>query len=304
MKTVTFVLFAFISNIAASYGVKENYELINFSSARIRGIDEIINETGTSKNTLKKFNCQNSKRFEVVAQNPIPNMAMDSLKIITKEDSVQTYFQGKLLDVNGNEINIIKDKFTKIVLKTIRRLESIPEARAVIELLQASPYPFYIKRGGNRYQPNNPGQRPLTHGNDAGFISMMDELRPLVDGMPFSQIGFGGFIYWNPKTKASFIEEDYILREVDKDLILAHEMYHAYDGMRGLLDRRFVKSDVHEFQPVCEYRAVRFENIIRKALGYKYRRFYSTPTDLQSPKDLLNDNNEPLVIPTPCIKWI
>lgn len=280
------------------------YELINFSSSRVRTIDEILSETGKTKEELQKFNCNNPDRFELFAQAPIQNIAMDSLKILTKKEEIQTYSQGKLFDINGNEILKVKDKFTKIALKTLARLEKIPEARSIIEELQASPSPFYIKFGGNRYTPNNPGQRGNMHGNDAGFIAMLDDLRPLVDGMPFSQIGFGGFIYWNPKTIAAFIEEDYKERNVDQDLILAHEMYHAYDGMRGLLDRRFVKSDTLEFQPVCEYRAVRFENIMRKAFGYKYRRFYSKPQQLQTPKDMLDDNDQPIVIPTPCINWI
>ena len=81
-------------------------------------------------------------------------------------------------------------------------------------------------------------------------------------------------------------------------------MYHAYDGMRGLLDRRFVKSDELEFQPVAEYRAVRFENIMRKHYGGLYRRFYSTPSDLSSIKDMLDEYEEPIVIPTPCIGWL
>ena len=90
--------------------------------------------------------------------------------------------------------------------------------------------------------------------------------------------------------------------KIDTDIILAHEMYHAYDGMRGLLDRRFVKSDTHEFQPVCEYRAVRLENSLRKSLGYKYRKFYSHTEG--SDQDMLDDNGEPIKIPTPCINWL
>ena len=40
---------------------------------------------------------------------------------------------------------------------------------------------------------------------------------------------------------------------------------------------------------IAEYRAVRFENIIRREFGKKYRRFYSASDDLS--KDML-DNNE------------
>lgn len=280
------------------------YELISFSNSRVRTVDEILTETSKTKDELKKFKCDNQDRYELIAQAPMQNMAKDSLKILTKKEIVQTYSEGKLYNTDGNEIIKVKDRFTKLALKAIRRLEAIPEARGIIEELQASPFPFYIKLGGNRYLPNYPGQRSNLHGNDAGFISMLDELKPMVDKMPFGQIGFGGFIYWHPKTVAAFIEEDYKERNVDVDLILAHEMYHAYDGMRGLLDRRFVDGEDYEFQPVCEFRAVRFENIIRKAFGYKYRRYYSKPYVPNGPKDMLDHNSEPIVIPTPCIKWI
>lgn len=253
---------------------------------------------------LEDYKCDNKDRYELFAQTTIQNMAQDSLKIITKKGATLTYIDGNLYKENGDELTKVKDKFTKIALKTLKRLRSVPETYQLIKELQYSPYPFYIKFGGNRYSPNNPGQRSNMHGNDAGFISMMDDLRPMVDGMPFSQIGFGGFIQWNPNIKAEFVEVDYKKRFVDKDLVLAHEMYHAYDGMRGLLDRRFVKSDTHEFQPVCEYRAVRMENILRNDFGYKYRRFYSAPDDMNTIKDMLDENDEPVVMPTPCIDWL
>ena len=100
------------------------------------------------------------------------------------------------------------------------------------------------------------------------------------------------------------MESDWIQRKVDPRIILGHEMLHAYDGMRGLLDRRFVKSDHHEFQPVTEYRAVRMENILRIALGHKRRKFYSYTVGDTDQKDMLDTNDETIVLPTPCIKWL
>lgn len=280
------------------------YELVNFSSSRVRTADEILTETNKTYADLTAYSCDNPDRMELFAQTTIQNMAQDSLKIVTKTNDIFTYQNGELFDQDGKPLSKIKDKFAKIALKTLARLETVPETRQLIKELQYSPYPFYIKLGGNRYTPNNLDQRSNLHGNDAGFISMMDDLRPMVDGMPFSQIGFGGQIHWHPNIKSDFVEVDYKKRFVDKDLVLAHEMYHAYDGMRGLLDRRFIKSDEYEFQPVCEYRAVRLENAARKGLGYKYRRYYSDPHTDRSPKDMLDDNDEPIVIPTPCIKWL
>lgn len=282
-----------------------SYELISFSSSRVRTPEEILRETNIAKEQIENFKCDNTDRYELFAQTPIQNMAKDSLKISDTKGNIFTYANGLLLGSNNRPLTKIKDRFLKQALNTLKRFETVPELRQLIEELQYSPYNFYIQLGGNRYSPNEHGQRQNTHGNDAGLISMFDELRPMVDGMPFGQIGFGGFIYWNPKTDASFVEADYVIRKVDVDLILAHEMYHAYDGMRGLLDRRFVKNvedERYEFQPVCEYRAVRLENIARKALGYKYRRYYSE--NQGSPNDMLDDNDEPEVMPTPCIQWL
>lgn len=281
-----------------------SYELINFSSSRVRTIDEILTEVNMNAAELEAYKCNNQDRYELFAQTTIQNMAQDSLKILTKNGKVLIYRDGTVSDTNGVILRKVKDNFTKVVLKTLARLETVNETRQLIKELQYSPYPFYLKAGRNSYSPNNPDQRGNTHGNNAGFISMLDELRPMVDGMNFSQIGFGGMIYFNPNIKAEFVEADYKKRYVDKDLVLAHEMYHAYDGMRGLLDRRFVKSDTHEFQPVCEYRAVRMENIARAAFGYKFRRFYSAPEDTNTVKDMLDDNDEPVVMPTPCVNWL
>jgi hypothetical protein len=291
MKKILFSLLLLQSTISYSY------ELISFSSARVRAnLAEILNETGINKDKLTPFRCDNTERFDLFSTSLIQNMAKDSLKIIGQDGTLYTYSNGGILETTK-----VKDTFVKKVLATLKRFESVPETQRLVEELQFSPYKFYIKLGGPRYLPHEIGQRSNMHGNDATFIANVSELRPFVDGMPFSQIGFGGHILWNPNFKSDFVEEDYKKRGIDADIVLAHEMYHAYDGMRGLLDRRQVSGDDYEFQEVCEYRAVRMENIVRKAFGYKYRRFYSEPSDLYSAKDMLDDHNEPVVIPTPCV---
>ena len=281
------------------------YELISFSSTTPRTIDEILKETNFTKEQLQKYKCDNETRNDLFNFGLLQNMSKDSLKLISQKKKIYTYDNGKLFDSNNNQVTKVKGKFLKLAIKALLRIASFPEGRQLIEELQFSPYPFYIKLGGNRYLPHSAGERPNTQGNNAGFISMLDNLKPMIEQFPFNQIGYGGFISWNPTTKASFVESDYKKRKVDTDIILAHEMYHAYDGMRGVLDRRFVKSvgdEKLEFQPVCEYRAVRMENITRKAFGYKYRRYYSG--DVGDPQDMLDEHNEPEVFPTPCIQWL
>lgn len=282
------------------------YELISFSSTTPRTVEEILAETGVTRNELAPFICENDERYKLFSQDPIQNMQKNSLKIIDQKKRVYTYIDGQLFNAAGDRrVGKIRDKFVKVLMKTMKRLEQIPETKQLIDELSFSPYPLWITLGGNQFSPNTPEQRTYTHGNDAGFISMMDMLKPMIERLPFGQIGFGGLIRWNPKTKASFIESDFKKRQVDVDLILVHEMYHAYDGIRGLLDRRFVKAEEHEhyeFQPVCEFRAVRMENITRKAMGYLYRRFYSDNS--HSDNDMLTESGEPEVLPTPCVNWL
>ncbi len=285
------------------------YELISFSPTKPRTQEEILKESNQKRENLQSFKCDNQNRMELFFDTAIQNMAMNSLKVYSKkEDKTYTYFDGKLFNENNNRVRS-RDKFVKRALKVLTRYEKNPETRRLVSELQGSPYPFVIKKGGNRYSPNHTHERPNWHNNNVTMIMNLDERRPMIDRLPFSQIGYGGQILWNPSTKASFMESDNVIRKVNTDIILAHEMLHAYDGMRGLLDRRFVKSETHEFQPVAEYRAVRMENIVRKAMGYKHRRFYSTPSvkntnELDFNQDMLDENNETIILPTPCINWI
>ena len=80
---------------------------------------------------------------------------------------------------------------------------------------------------------------------------------------------------------------------------LAHEMYHAFDSIRGILDMRFVKGEEYEFTLMSEYRAVYFENIVRKAPGIAYRTHYGQD---QTGPGVLDEFNEPRTMPSPCLK--
>ena len=141
--------------------------------------------------------------------------------------------------------------------------------------------------------------------NNAQMIQNLDDLKPSIERLPFDQIGSGGRIFWNPNVHTKFVEKDLVKRKVHPEVILAHEMWHAYDSLRGLLDRRFISSEEIEFNPVSEVRAVYFENLFREERGYQYRKFYSSnPDDSKSTRDLLNDLGKPLFFPAPCIKWI
>src|SRR5690606_28630330 len=119
---------------------------------------------------------------------------------------------------------------------------------------------------------------------------------------PFNDIGVGGEIKWHPKLKVDTIEAGGVRSRLDVDVALAHQMYHAFDSIRGVLDMGFVKGDKYEFQSVLEYRAVWFENQVRKELGIRYRKHYSDPWEGdKDPQDMLDDNGEPILMPSPCL---
>ncbi len=76
-------------------------------------------------------------------------------------------------------------------------------------------------------------------------------------------------------------------------------MYHALDSIRGILDfQRFVQGDGYEFIEVSEFRAVYFENQIRKASGVSYRTHYRE--DHTGP-GVLDSQGEPIMIPSACL---
>ena len=280
-----------------------DYELVSFVNTTPRTPEELLIETDKTREQLVPYTCNANERDELFSTRLVENKNGDSLDIMDTKKNIYNYKDGKLFQ-NDRVVRRVRDKFLKKVLLTLARLESIPEGKRLIEELQHSIYKFTIIFGGNRYDPSPVGGRSYLHGNEAGFVSMMDDMRPMIEQLVFKNIGYGGRIYFNPGIDASFVEVDYIERKVNPDVVLAHEMYHAYDAMRGLLDRRFIKADHLEFQPVCEYRAVRLENTLRQRMGDKYRRFYSKPSNLNSIQDMLDKNDEPVVIPTPCINWL
>lgn len=280
-----------------------DYELLYFAGGPIRSPNEILNETGTNLDQLWAFHCDSDKRISIFNDTTTPNLKNDSLKIEGSDKKIYTYINGKVFGPNNTfKHKKIKDKYVKKVRAALKKISKIKIGKELINRLQSAYAPFYIQYGRNQYNPAHLNERTNMHGNESVFIMALDELRPLVERMPFAQIGFTGRINWNHKLKVKLVESDYIEREADPILSLAHEMLHAYDGMRGMLDRRMVWGENYESTTIAEYRAVRFENIIRREFGKKYRRFYSASDDLS--KDMLDNNNEPIIMPTPCIRWL
>jgi hypothetical protein len=281
-----------------------DYELLYFAAAEPRDIATILAETNTTTVELELFKCDAPNRDRLFNDITPQNPARDSFKILGTNKKTYTYKDAKIYSIKGHRIKNLKDPFLRSAYKALNQIAQFPIGLELISKIQTANAPFYLKYGRNSYYPSMPHERTFLHGNEASFVTAMDELKPSVDGMPFAQIGFTGSINWNSKSKIKLVESDYVEREVSPVIALAHEMVHAYDGMRGLLDRRFVHGDNYEMATVAEYRAVFLENKIRKHMGILYRRYYSKPSGEPVEKDMLDDTDEPIVMPTPCIRWL
>jgi hypothetical protein len=209
---------------------------------------------------------------------------------------------GHYFDAAGNEVTIFEDPFIQSVSKALARFEELVSTQKMLRLLEESHFPLTIASGNNSFNPQIPGGRVWSGMMMAQAIAFFTTMRMSPGGYPLSDIGVGGQILWNPKVVIEIIEADGIRRKIDTDVALAHEMYHAFDSIRGMLDMGIVQGADYEFVSVLEYRAVYFENLIRKELGIQMRKYYGVPVNEESP-DLLDDQGTPIYIPSPCLEW-
>lgn len=299
MKKLTLLTLFILTQSALVYGSYE-YTLLNFSNSTERTQSEILNETGLSTNDIAPFDCKHPERFDLFFNFQQVNTKADSLVIVDRKKNY-IYKNQSLYNSRGRLVRKPKG-FLRETFNALREMEKFPETATLVKNLQQSLFKTYILLGGNRYKPNTPEERNSYHMNHSMMAVNLDDLKPFVEKMPFHQIGNPGQVGWNPATKAKFMEADGVMRTVPKPVVLAHELMHAYDALRGMLDRRFVVSDELEQTTVAEFRAVYLENTFRKHLGGKYRRFYSHSDGAK--KDLLDENDQPILLPTPCVKWL
>ncbi len=281
-----------------------DYELINFNKSKIYTEEKLLASVGKTKEDLEQFKCDNEERFSLFTQNKNPNLSYDSLRVKSADGKILIYKDQNLY--KDGEIYSIKktDKFLRTFMDAMATIEATTVGEVLVKSLQSYKDIFLVKKGWSHFEPNSENERSMWHINEAGFGFIMDEKMPMFgDKTPLEKIGASGLIYWDPNLKAKFVESDYVKRSIRPELVLAHEMFHAYDSSRGFLDRRFVKSDELEFTELSEYRAVYLENMLREEFGLKYRRYYGDVDDF-SQADLLNEDGSPILMPSPCIKWL
>tara|TARA_Y100000590_G_scaffold283855_2_gene319344 strand:+ start:22118 stop:23002 length:885 start_codon:yes stop_codon:yes gene_type:complete len=259
-----------------------------FENNKVRSTAELLKMQGIEKDFLTPYHCTVLKD-ELFGLDLIQNPLRDSLNIITSKNKVLTFKDG----LSSN------DKFAKKVIVAIEKIRESSSGRILIERMMKSPYPLWIKAGGNRFDPRSFEERPMFGINKAGALSSFITNRLQVDRISFNQFGSGGFVNWDSKKEYSAMESDGKVRGTPTHIALGHELYHAYDSIRGLLDRRMIKGEGLEFQPAIEYRAVYMENLLRRDAGRLYRKYYSPPSkSVQG--SMLDSKGRPIFLPTDC----
>ncbi len=300
MKIIGAALAAFISLSAFAH----DYKVVRFEASDYRdfSLEELTSKIGESASILPLYKCNGRDELDPFQVPHRINPLRNSLKIKAyKSTDVLTYQMGRYFDVDGKEVTTFSDPFFQFVTSALARFEKLESTAKLLRLLEESYFPLTIAFGNNSFNPQIEGGRFWSGMKMAQAITYFSTLRMSDGGYPFNEIGSGGQILWNPKLEIETIEADSVKRKLDKDVALAHEMYHAFDSIRGLLDMGNVSGEGYEFQGVVEYRAVYFENLVRKELGIKYRKHYSEPYEPVNPPDMLDDSGEPIYISSPCL---
>lgn len=312
-----FVQFAVLASFVSPLAMAQNpppgpYELMMYENSHFRDYtyEELKSKISIHQDAIDLNVCNGNEKLllpDLVKSNP----KKDSLKILdAKTNKTITYIDGELFNEAGEKITIdtIKDKYTKTILDFIDQLKKFPEGQRLITLLQQVLYPIVIaKTGGPRFEFVGSTGKSFSGYQEATIMQHFAALRKSGETEEtFKQFGAGGFVRFDPNFKdLENIESDNVKRSSPILSAFAHELFHGFDSVRGLMDRRGVVGAGMEFMEVTEYRAVYFENIVRKNIGRKYRKYYGD-IDLDDPnqaqRSMLDQNGQPYLMPTPCLK--
>ena len=296
-----FLLIAFITQLSNyTLQVVSNDDFVHVT------LPEIVSKVGEQEKYVASYHCDGKKELAVFPEFAFSNVRGDSLKVSqgsSPNDEIFTYQKGSFYTSDGTAVDRLEGPFLQAVADAISTLEGTPSGRVLLRHLEHSPYDLVIAHGINHFSPIG-----LDGTNSGGIYQASTVMFFKTLFYPASynmihQIGNGGRIYFDPTGNYSRIESDGKLRATPPYVALAHEMYHAFDSVRGLLDRRFVVGDDYQFTEACEYRAVFLENQIRRESGILYAKYYSEtdPAEVVGKPGMLSPLGEPYWIPSACI---
>jgi len=317
MFLVRFILTVLILNVASTAAFAQNpppgpYELMMFENDHFRNwtYEELKSKISINQDAIDLNKCNGNEKL-LLPDLVKSNQKKDSLKILNATTNKKiTYIDGILFNEAGQQIapNTISDSYTKAVLGFIEKLRAFPEGKRLISLMQQVLYPITLaKTGGPRFEFVGNTGKPNSGYDEAPIMQHFAALRKSDEtDVTFKQFGAGGFVRFDPNIKnLANIESDNVTRASPVLAAFAHELFHGFDSVRGLMDRRGVVGDGMEFMEVTEWRAVYFENVVRKNLGRKYRKYYGD-VDLNDPaqakNSMLDKKGQPYLFPSPCLK--
>ncbi len=280
-------LLVFISFAA----VAQDYTLYQAENDHYRDYtrEQLMERMGEASALLPHYHCNGRDELDPFWPAVRQNEQEDSLKIsLYKSEQKIIYIKGEYFKLNGEVQTDLSDVFVAQVVRALKKIEAMPEGQKLLRQLERSHFPLNIVHGGNGFNPRDDAGTSYRGIYRANALSIFTHGRMTSEAIPFNNIGAGGSIGWNPKTEG-----------LPPHVALAHEMFHAFDSIRGILDMRFVQGPKYEQAFISEYRAVFFENLTRKAAGVPYRTHYG---ENQTGPGLLDEFNEPRKMPSPCLK--
>lgn len=281
--------FVFLSFFSLSV-MSQDYSLYRPENDHYRSYtrQELMDRMGPNSELLPFYQCNGRDEQDFLWPALRKNPRGDSLQIkIPKMEERFIYREGSFYQLNGEPQSELSFEFLHDVSLALQKIETMPEGRALLRELEHSFFPLTIALGGNMFNPKDDEGRSYRGIYRATSIGIFEQGRMTSEEVPFNNFGAGGVVAWNPK-----------LEGIPSHVSLAHEMYHAFDSIRGLLDLRFVQGDHYEFVSMSEYRAVYFENLVRHFSGAPYRTHYGQD---QSGPGVLDEQGMPRKMPSPCL---
>jgi hypothetical protein len=280
-------LFALISFSALA----QDYTLYQAENDHYRDYtrEQLMERMGEASALLPQYACNGKNELDPFWPAIRQNKLETSLQIKLYKSEVKiVYKNGEYFKLNGEVQTDLSNIFVAYVVEALKKIEEMPEGQKVLRQLERSHFPLVITYGGNAFNPRDDAGVSYRGIYRANALSIFNHGRFTNEVVPFNNIGAGGSIGWDPKTVGLL-----------PHIALAHEMFHAFDSIRGILDMRFVHGEEYEQAFVSEYRAVYFENLTRKASGVAYRTHYGQE---QTGPGVLDANGEPRKMPSPCLK--
>ena len=192
--------------------------------------------------------------------NPIRYMDINGDSVFIKNNKdILLYDNGTLRNKDGSEYLGKQTSFTKKVREALNIIGSTKEGQAMLSELQSSNNSYTIQKSTRQY---NYESKFVYEDMDRAHALQMAE----TTGKSLLKGGAGGDIYWNSKGTLLNTEKGYQKNSI---IDLGHELFHALDANRGLLDGR-----VYNGLSRKEWQATYRENILRQELHLPLRTYY------------------------------